>query len=807
MEFLDGKPLPRVCEALRKEKRRELPFALHVASGALAGLHHAHELSDLDGTPLQVVHRDMTPHNIFVTYEGQVKVVDFGIAKAFDSSTNTQVGTIKGKVAYLAPEQARGEVLDRRTDIFSLGVVLWEMLAGQPMWGNLSEVAIIGRLLQGAIPDLQRVRPDLPPSLAALVTRALSPKPELRPPSAQVFHDELAAEAARLSCRLSERELSALMQELFGQVRAQERRVVNEQLKALTGESSDRVPGSSSRAPRSQGARVGTPAGGWNLDVGRGSDPLGRHGLPDLGSDGNVHEAITLVHTGLSHQHPEGTWPSISRGAVRSSGAPPDRSTGSVSPMVWVTIIAVAVASTMIGVVQPWKAFIASGVTAGHATPTTDAKRPGPDPAPSHTLEGGCNAKSKPLVELTGEISQDAELSCDKDYLLRFTTYVTPGSTLRILPGTTILGDLETKGTLVIQPGARIEALGTAARPVVFTSAAPPEKRARGDWGGLVVLGEAPTNLRDAAGKPRTGNVEGLVTGGEYGGVDPNDSSGTLSYVRIEYSGTELGPNNELNGLTLGGVGRGTSIHHVQVRHSADDCFEFFGGTADAKYLVCQAPGDDAFDWDYGFSGRLQFLVGQAAPSTADGANGLEGDNDPNGSRNTPISYPLIYNLTLCGSNRRAESFEQYAILLRRGTGGRIRNGLFVGFSAGLDVRDLRTRPNIAASTFFGNLEHNLAFPEHPSKTKRDRALFDDDAGFDERAYLTTQGMKIGQYDPQLGSCFDTRAPDLKPKNPLKDNAAIPPDDGFFDPTASFVGAFRDKDDDWDQGGWVKWDR
>src|SRR5690606_28503245 len=111
--------------------------------------------------------------------------------------------------------------------------------------------------------------------------------------------------------------------------------------------------------------------------------------------------------------------------------------------------------------------------------------------------------------------------------------------------------------------------------------------RKPGDWGGLLILGRAPLNLRDLSGANQSGVIEGITRGGQYGGQHSGDSSGELSFVRIEYSGTEIAPNNEINGLTLGGVGRGTILHHIQVRHTADDCFEFFGGTVDAKYLVC----------------------------------------------------------------------------------------------------------------------------------------------------------------------------------------------------------------------------
>ncbi len=266
--------------------------------------------------------------------------------------------------------------------------------------------------------------------------------------------------------------------------------------------------------------------------------------------------------------------------------------------------------------------------------------------------KGACDAQNKPLVELTGDIDDDARLTCDKSYLLKFNVVVRPGSTLTIDPGTTIFGDEATRGLLVVQPGAKIVARGTREAPIVFTSENPPEKAKPGDWGGVIVLGKAPINLLGVDGKRARGKVEGLTHDGDYGGAEANDSSGVLEHVRIEYSGTELGPNNEVNGLTLAGVGRGTSIDHVQIRYPADDCFEFFGGTADAKHLICQHPGDDGIDWDYGYTGRIQFAVVEQHPRDEHDGHGIEGDNDPNGSRNEPRSAPVLSNITLCGRGR-----------------------------------------------------------------------------------------------------------------------------------------------------------
>lgn len=779
MEYLEGQPLSRIVERFAAGGGLTAAMALRIAIDALAGLHYAHELLDFDGTPLEVVHRDITPQNVFVTYEGQVKVVDFGIAKALDSSTETMVGIVKGKVAYMAPEQARGEAVDRRADLFSLGVVLWELLSGRRLWEGLTDIAVVGRLVQGDIPELERVRPDLPSGIARACMRALHPDPEQRPRNALEFQRELERQLELLPTRLGPRRIGELVAQAFEVERRQVRTVVQKQLELLAQGSGD------------------TPARGWRLPTAAVGE------TPILGEGSSVHDAVTALHTGL-------TQPETAAATPAGVALPPPGQRSSFGR--WLPALVVGAAGLGTGILQPWNwsrpgspasDSAAVAVQGAGLTPST------PSPAPPPLASGDasrCDVTNKPIVELTGEISQNAELRCDKEYLLRFTTFVTAGATLTIEPGTTLRGDLDTKGTLVVQPGGRIQAAGTPTHPIVFTSAAPDGQRRAGDWGGLIVLGEAPINLRDAAGRPMQGKVEGITLGGTYGGSNPDDSSGVLRYIRIEYSGSEIAPNNEVNGLTLAGVGRGTIVDHIQVRHTADDCFEFFGGTVDAKYLVCQHPDDDAFDWDYGYRGRLQFLVAQAEPKTNPGSNGFEGDNDPAGTSNEPVSEPRIYNATLCGKNRAMDG-EHYGVLLRRGSRLLLRNSIFAGFSAGLDVRDARTRPDIASSIFYANLQHNLAFPEISGVKggRVHRELVDDDRGFDEQAYLQHAQLKNKEIDPRLGSCFDARQPGLKPHHALLDGASTPPDDGFFDPTARYIGAFRDREDRWDEDGWLVW--
>jgi len=337
---------------------------------------------------------------------------------------------------------------------------------------------------------------------------------------------------------------------------------------------------------------------------------------------------------------------------------------------------------------------------------------------------------------------------------------------------------------------------GTKDKPIVFTSPSPKGDRAPGDWGGVILLGNAPIN--QMGGK---GAVEGIAMGGEYGGTDPNDSSGKLKYVRVEFSGIQLSPDNEINGVTFGGVGAGTEVDYVMVHDTLDDCFEFFGGTVNAKHLVCANNGDDGFDWDNGFKGKLQFLALVQDPSVADDTNGFEGDNDALGSVNTPLSEPTIYNATLVGKNVDVAK-QQYGMLLRRSTKAHIFNTIVTGFEAGIDIRDKDTSIELKNSIFFGNVVQNIAYAEVAGST--DPLLSDDDNGLDEQAWFTMAGNKTD--DPKLADPFNADAPDMTPAMTITDNAAAPPDDGFFDATAKYVGAFQ-AGDTWATGAWVDFSR
>ena len=252
---------------------------------------------------------------------------------------------------------------------------------------------------------------------------------------------------------------------------------------------------------------------------------------------------------------------------------------------------------------------------------------------------------------LQGAITSNKTLSKDKYYLLKGNVFVQAPAELTVEAGTIILGDKVTKGALVINRGAKIHAVGTAASPIIFTSSAPANFRNYGDWGGVVLLGKATNNVSDAV------PIEGIAPSGatsddgKHGGSNDADNSGELQYVRIEFAGIALSTDNELNGLTMGSVGNATKLDHIQVSYSGDDSYEWFGGTVNAKYLIAYRGWDDDFDTDNGFRGNVQYGVSFRDPNISDksGSNGFESDNDATGSTRQPLTAPHFANMTWYG--------------------------------------------------------------------------------------------------------------------------------------------------------------
>jgi hypothetical protein len=295
------------------------------------------------------------------------------------------------------------------------------------------------------------------------------------------------------------------------------------------------------------------------------------------------------------------------------------------------------------------------------------------DPAPV----GGTNAVS-------GSITQNTTWTAANKYVLNGFVYVESGTTLTIEPGTVIKGDKTTKGSLIIKPGARIIANGTLEKPIVFTSNQPKGQRAAGDWGGLVLLGNAPVNKT-----PSVIEGENIST---FGGTNAADNSGILKYVRIEFAGIAFETDREINGLTFGGVGSGTTVDYVQVSYSGDDAFEWFGGTVNAKHLISYRALDDDFDTDNGFSGNVQYGYILRDPKLADQAgdsNTFESDNDAGGSEALPKTSARFANVTAAVAPGQLNLKYRSALRIRRSSEISVYNSVFAGaFPNGIELQD-----------------------------------------------------------------------------------------------------------------------
>ena len=320
------------------------------------------------------------------------------------------------------------------------------------------------------------------------------------------------------------------------------------------------------------------------------------------------------------------------------------------------------------------------------------------------------NAQNKPTKIISGAdtlITTSRTWDADTIYFLGGKVYVTNGAELTIQPGTVITGDTITKGTLLITKGSKIHASGTPTCPIVFTSSKGTGKRNRGDWGGVVILGKAtvntPTGLANIEGLPASALTQ---YGGGLGTSDDNDNSGELQFVRIEYPGVALAPNNEINGLTMGGVGRGTTIDFVQVSYANDDSFEWFGGTVNAKHLIAFRGLDDDFDTDFGYNGKIQFGIGLRDPLVADvsGSNGFESDNDAAGSANLPQTRAVFSNMTIsAGSDSATNALYRNGAQIRRNSHQYIYNSILMGYPTGLLIDGTATNSNVAADTMLAN--------------------------------------------------------------------------------------------------------
>jgi len=240
MEYLDGQPLNRILSRAVKAGPLPRELFLRIVADSLAGLHHAHELADYDGSPIGVVHRDASPHNIFVTYDGQTKVVDFGIAKAATRSAETRGGVLKGKIAYMAPEQARSDEVDRRADIFAMGLVMWELMTGTRLRTG-SDIEMLERIARGDVPRLSSAWPECPAALDDIMARATATSKMNRYATANEMRQDIVAYLESTNARASSEEVGQLLVGMFDAKRAEMRSIIERQLSGLRRASTEDV--------------------------------------------------------------------------------------------------------------------------------------------------------------------------------------------------------------------------------------------------------------------------------------------------------------------------------------------------------------------------------------------------------------------------------------------------------------------------------------------------------------------------------------------------------------------------------------
>lgn len=387
--------------------------------------------------------------------------------------------------------------------------------------------------------------------------------------------------------------------------------------------------------------------------------------------------------------------------------------------------------------------------------------------------------------------SLDMKLTADKNWLLSGGVFIggdnEASSILRIQPGTVIRGKTGAD-FLVINRGSKIEADGTQDKPIVFTSASS-SNQTRGSWGGLVINGNAPIN-ECAVGANGICQAEGEGSSGFYGGNNPDDNSGTLRYVRVEYAGNEITPKNEMNGIAFQGVGRKTTVDYVQVHMNQDDGVEFFGGTVNVRHLVLTGNRDDSMDWTDGWQGYAQYVFIQQYDDEAN--RGIEADNNGDKMDSAPRSNPILSNITIIGTSSAAAKAADQGIVLRAGTGVQMHNTVvYNAKTACLDIDDEETYVNLQTGgiQFFNTvLACDVPYSLDSDNKSNDLTGWFPSAAAGESnsivkfADLLMQGYMPKANSPLLGAGYE----------PLTD-------DFWFEPT-DYIGAFATTD--W-TAGWT----
>ncbi len=400
---------------------------------------------------------------------------------------------------------------------------------------------------------------------------------------------------------------------------------------------------------------------------------------------------------------------------------------------------------------------------------------------PSFAIAAGDNA-----CKLQGTITQNVTLSNDITWVLGGGVFIgednAKSTTLTIEPGTRIVGQ-SGADFLYVRRGSKINAIGTAEQPIIFTGSTDGTDRniGPGAWGGLVLAGNAPVNGCNTTVAVCEQFDEALTT--SYGGSDANDNSGVLKYAQIRYAGFQVRPDQELNALTLLGVGAGTTLDFIEVYRGSDDGIEMFGGTAQFKHLVSYGNSDDSVDWGAGWKGKAQYvLIKQIAD---DGDNGIEADNNEVDNNSLPRAQPLLANFTVLGSGTTVGA---NGALLRRGTGANIYNSIFAGFAK--TCLNIDTNATFSNAGSIGNFSGNLTI---------NNSLVNCTKNFDD---VTTEPFLVSAwFNGHLGNTTATGSQNTY----LLPNANIPAtgpaikQDNFIEPN-NYIGAFLDRNDNWTLG-------
>ena len=400
----------------------------------------------------------------------------------------------------------------------------------------------------------------------------------------------------------------------------------------------------------------------------------------------------------------------------------------------------------------------------------------GGDSATGGTSDDGVLTCVDGYCTLPSQIDDDLTLTADNFYVLPGSgVFVGDGEatvTLTIDAGVTLYG--EPQSFLAIQRNSRIEAVGTEDAPIVFTSPQAPGARNRADWGGLILNGNAPiNNCSDGTAAVAGCTAEGEGSTGTYGGDDPTDDSGTLRYVRVEFGGYEITPENEVNGIAFQGVGSGTDVSYIQVHMNKDDGVEFYGGTVNADHIVITGAGDDSLDWTDGWTGSVSHVLVVQASDLAD--RGIEADNNGDQNAALPTSSPSLSDITILGAGA-----ESVGVLLREGTQAQITNLAVAGSGdACLDIDGDATFAHADAGTL--TIRHAMLSCDSYFKveTGEDAESFDIQEWFEgETSNDTSTSLGLTGWMPDAGSKL------------------IGAGEG-----GTTIGAF-DEDDDW-AGSWI----